>query len=128
MKRTPPVPARPWLAVLVLASLAPGCEDPLVEGRAPLIEDVRPAAAPPEVAVTLVGRRFGLRGDRDRVWLGGVELAVESWTDTAVLVRVPARPPGLADLVVRSGPWVSAPYPFEVLAPMAPDDVGDIIP
>lgn len=113
---------------LLAALLASACEDPLPDARAPHIEDVRPAAAPPDAPITLIGRRFGLRGDRDRIWLGGIELAVESWTDTSVLVRVPERPPGLADLVIRSGPWISAPYPFEVLAPTAPDDVGDIIP
>ena len=75
-----------------------------------------------------VGRRFGLRGDRDGVWLAGVEMPVESWTDVALLVRVPRAVAGVADVVVRSGPWVSAPYPFEVLASPADDGVGDIIP
>ncbi len=123
--------AGPLVALALCAGL--GCEDPYAAGRAPLIESVRPEPAPPGAAVTLVGRGFGLRGDRDRVWLGGVELAVESWTDTAVLVRLPARAPGLTTLVVRAGARVSAPYPFEIAAleavdggPM--DDVGDIIP
>lgn len=104
------------------------CEDPFLSGRAPLIEDVRPDRAAPGEAVTIVGRRFGLRGDRDRVWLGGVEMSVESWTDVALLVRVPPSSAGVADVVVRAGPRVSAPYPFEVLASPVDDGVGDIIP
>lgn len=114
-------------AFALLASLA-ACEDPDLDGRAPVIDDVRPAAAASGERVTLVGRRFGLRGERDRVFVGGVETPVESWTDTAVLVRLPARRPGLTELVVRAGPWVSPPHPFEVLAPGPDDGVGDIIP
>lgn len=94
-----------------------GCEDPFPVDRAPLIEDIRPPAAPPGAGVTIVGRGFGLRGERDRAWLGGLELEVESWTDTALFVRVPRRAPGLSEVVVRAGPRVSAPFPFEVVAP-----------
>lgn len=104
-----------------------GCEDPYDVGRAPHIDEVRPEPAIPGAMITLVGGNFGLRGERDRVWLGEAELAVESWTDRAVLVRLPHAEPGLSTLVLRAGARVSAPYPFEVVAPPA-DDVGDIIP
>ncbi len=111
---------------MALALLA--CEDPHVDGRAPIIDAVRPAAAAPGAAVTVVGRRFGLRGERDRVFVGGLDTTVESWTDSAVLVRVPTGVAGLTELVIRAGPWVSPPHPFEVLAPGPDDGVGDIIP
>lgn len=108
---------------LAVAALG-GCEDPYAYGRAPVIESVRPEPAPPGAPVTLVGRGFGLRGDRDRVWLGDVELEVESWSEAAVSVRLPEAPPGLTTLVVRAGARVSAPYPFEVLDPAAGADRG----
>lgn len=101
-----------------------GCEDPYEAERAPRIDAVRPEAATAGAAVTLIGAGFGLRGARDRVWLGDSELTVESWTDTAVLVRLPLRAPGLTTLVIRAGARVSAPYPFEIVAPMADGDGG----
>lgn len=118
------------------AALTVGCEDAYDAERAPHIDEVRPEPAPPGARITLVGGGFGLRGDRDRVWLGESELAVESWTDTAVLVRLPPREPGLSTLVIRAGARVSAPYPFEVVAPAAADDapragdggLGDAVP
>lgn len=120
--------ASPRHLALALALTLLACEDPHVDGRAPIIDEVRPAAAAPGAAVTLVGRRFGLRGERDRVFVGALEAPVESWTDSAVLVRVPTSVAGLTELVVRVGPWVSPPHPFEVLAPGPDDGVGDIIP
>lgn len=120
--------ASPRHLTLALALALPACEDPHVDGRAPVIDDVRPAAAAPGAVITVVGRRFGLRGERDRVFVGGLDTPVESWTDTAVLVRLPMRAAGLTELVIRAGPWVSPPHPFEVLAPGPDDGVGDIIP
>ncbi len=126
MQRTPaPRPPRSIRRIVRLlalgAALSTGCEDAYEAARAPRIDEVRPEPAPPGARITLVGSGFGLRGERDRVWLGESELAVESWTDTAVLVRLPVREPGLSTLVLRAGARVSAPYPFEVVAPAAAD-------
>ena len=96
------------------------CEDPYPDAPAPIIVEVRPAAAEAGRSITIIGRRFGLRSDRDQVSLGGDALEVESWTDTAVLARLPERAPGVADIVIRAGPFVSAPHPFEVLGSEAP--------
>lgn len=133
VQRTPSRSSAGPIVALALCAALGGCEDAYEAGRAPVIESVRPEPAPPGAPVTLLGRGFGLRGERDRVWLDGVELAVESWTETAVLVRLPERAPGSSTLVVRSGALVSAPYPFELIARFAldggpADDVGDIIP
>jgi len=103
------------LPILLALALGPGCEDAYEADRAPSILEIRPPSAPVGRTITLVGERFGLRGDRDGVWMAGLELPVESWTDTAVLVRVPQRGPGLADVVIRAGALVSAPHLFEVL-------------
>lgn len=125
--RRPRAPSTgPWsLALAALLSVAGvGCEDPYVDDRAPRIEAVRPESAPAGARVTLLGTGFGLRGDRDGVWLGDVELDVESWSDRAVLVRLPEREPGLTTVVVRAGARVSAPYPFEVAEPPSMGDGG----
>lgn len=100
----------------LLALLAPACEDAWPDGRAPVIEQTRPERARAGQQVTLIGRNFGLRGDGDRVWLGGVEAPVEQWSDRALLVRVPAAAGrGVRDFVVRTGALVSRPFPFEIL-------------
>ncbi|MCA9539363.1 MAG: IPT/TIG domain-containing protein [Myxococcales bacterium] len=112
-----------WLWVAV-----PGCEDAQPEPTAPQIDAVRPAAAPAGAQVTVLGRRFGLRGPRDRAYLAGSEAVVESWSDEALLLRIPERAPGVADLVVRAGAQVSAPYLFEVLAPALENGVGVVSP
>ena len=67
---------------------------------------------------------FGVGGAQDRVWLGGAEAFVESWTDRALLVRVPpVRARGWFDFVIRSGHRVGPPYPFEV-RPEPPADAA----
>ena len=106
-----------------------GCADPIADPRAPIIEAIRPSAAMAGSPVTVIGRNFGVQGDRDRIFLGGVELSVESWSDRSVLVRVPsAQPPGIFDLVIRSEARVSAPALFEVLSEQVDIDVGNVAP
>ncbi len=84
--------------------------------------------------VALVGQRFGIGGPRDGVWIGGKKIPVESWSDGVVLLRVPPRIHGVTFVVIRSGPWVSAPRSFEVLPTIRGTDgpgdaiVGDIAP
>lgn len=86
--------------------------------RRPLIDEARPAEAPPGAQVTLLGHNFGLLGDEDGLWLGGVEVPVESWSDREVFIRIPdGAGVGLRDLVMRSGPWISPPHTFEILPP-----------
>ncbi len=122
---------------LLLAAALPwgvACSaDDAEPGRAPVIEDARPAAARPGQRVTLVGRNFGLPGPLDRVTLGGADVAVESWADRALLVTVPALGPGVFDFVVRNGDRVSGPLPFEVrgaadAGPTVDLGVGDVAP
>ncbi len=101
--------------ICAAAALVAGCfDDARSVGRAPVIEEARPAAARPGQRVTLIGLNFGLPGPADGVTLGGAPARVESWADRAVLVTVPAMQPGTFDLVVRNGDRVSAPLPFEV--------------
>lgn len=107
-----------WGAALGALSLglATACEDAFpADGSAPRIDAVRPSSAPPGAAVTVIGINFGLRGPDDRVLLAGADMAVESWTDTAVLARVPADArSGSRPLVMRAGAWVSRPWMFQV--------------
>ena len=111
--------------LLALAAAAWGCDDGDEVGeaqRAPVVRAVRPERAPGGAPITLLGVRFGLPGPRDAVFLAGTPLAVESWTDAAVLVRLPAGAgPGVFDLVVRSGGYTSAPFAYEVLSPDRPE-------
>lgn len=106
-----------------------GCADPIPDPRAPIIEAIRPPAAMAGSPVTVIGRNFGVQGDRDLIFLGGVELSVESWSDRSVLVRVPpAQPSGVFDFVIRSEARISAPAPFEVLSEQVDMNVGDVAP
>jgi hypothetical protein len=107
-----------WGAALgaISLTLTAACEDAFpADGSAPRIDAVRPSTAPPGAAVTVIGINFGLRGPDDRVLLAGADMAVESWTDTAVLARVPADArSGSRPLVMRAGAWVSRPWVFRV--------------
>lgn len=112
-------------AALVLIAVL-GCDESPTDPRAPIIDDIRPAAAAVGEQIALVGRRFGLGGPRDGVWVGGKKITVESWSDGVVLLQVPPRVHGVTYIVMRSGPWVSAPRSFEVLpAFRGTDDLGD---
>lgn len=95
------------------------CDEIVDETRAPVIEAARPEAARPGQRVTLVGRNFGLRGERDLVVLGGREVEVDGWADRVLEVRVPPEAePGVFDFVIRTAEQVSRPLPFEVLPPL----------
>lgn len=104
------------IAPILLLLTALGCEDAFEPGpRAPVIREARPAAAAAGQRVTLVGAGFGVQGELDRIWLGGNPVAVESWTDTALLVTVPPTVGrGVFDFVIRAGAKVGPPFPFEV--------------
>ncbi len=107
---------RALCSLLWTAAALGGCEDAFDPGpRAPVIEAARPATAAPGAQVTLIGRNFGVQGELDRVWLAGNDVAVESWTDTAVLVTVPGTVRrGVFDFVIRTDARVSRPFAFEV--------------
>lgn len=113
--------------LLLLGVLSVACDDAPADVRAPIIESVRPlAGARPGVPLTVLGRNFGLRGPEDRLTYGGRDLQVESWGDRELLLRMPDDiGPGVGQLVVRSGARVSAPFLYEVLAPLDAGDGGD---
>lgn len=115
-----------WITPLLLCVGLLGCEDAFDPGpRAPVIDEARPATAQSGQRVTLLGRGFGVQGELDRVWLGGNPVAVESWTDRALLVTVPPTVGrGVFDFVVRAGAQVGPPFPFEVRRPEE-TDAGD---
>ncbi len=125
---------RPILYACLIALSSPGCAEDAPHPRAPVIDDLRPAAAEAGAEVAIVGRRVGIGVPRDGVWMGGKNIPVESWSDGLVLLRVPPRIHGVTFVVIRSGPWVSAPRSFEVLPTIRGTDgpgdahVGDLAP
>ena len=115
------------LIMLGIAVWLPACEDEfaITSKVGPLIEATRPERAGVGSEVTLIGRNFGVQGDRDGVWLAGVPVPVESWRDRELLVRIPASAGrGFGDFVVRSGAQVSAPLTFEVLRASPAEDAA----
>lgn len=108
-----------------------GCEDDLAWGPAPLIEAIRPPVAAPGGTITLVGRRFGLQGPLDAVYLGGQEARIASWADRAIRVQVPEDGRrGQLEVVVKTEGLVSRPVPFEIVSLEAADggDPADLGP
>lgn len=62
----------------------------------PVITSIAPASGAPGTRVTIEGRNFGTAAANGQVAFAGVVAAVETWTDTEILVTVPAG--------ARSGP------------------------
>lgn len=92
-----------------------GYEDPQ-DLQAPVIEEVRPDKALAGTTVNLLGRNFGLPGERDRLWLGGVELTVRVWQPDLMIVDLPFElRAGQQDFVIRSGGRVSAPWAYRII-------------
>lgn len=92
------------------------CSDDLDDGIAPLIEEVRPAIAAPGGTITLVGRRFGLQGPFDAVYLGGAEAEISTWDDRSIRLVVPDDGRiGQLDVVVKTEGLISRPVPFEIV-------------
>lgn len=109
-----PGPAR----LLLAAALTLGCSDALDGGQAPVVDALRPARAAPGGSVTLVGRRFGLQGPLDAVYLGGTPATVEDWDDRAIRLAVPADGRhGQVAVVVKTEGLISAPVWLEIVDP-----------
>ena len=111
------------IGLLVLA----GCVDALDTPVAPVIDEIRPVAARPGGALTLIGRNFGRQGPSDMALMGGVEAEVLSWDDRSVRLRAPRDGRrGVVPVVIRTEGKISRAVDFEILsgAPPMSDDMG----
>lgn len=115
-------------SLLLIGLLAlPGCVDDLDPVAAPVIDEIRPTAAAPGGAVTIIGRNFGAQGPFDDAFMGGVAAEVLRWDDRAIRLRAPQDGRrGVVPVVVRTEGHVSRPSAFEILpdAPGAGLDAG----
>lgn len=103
-------------AAVISGPLLGACSDDLDDGIAPLVEEIRPTVAAPGGTITLVGRRFGLQGPLDAVYLGGEPAEIATWTDRSIRVVVPDDGRrGQLGVVVKTEGLISRPVPFEIV-------------
>jgi hypothetical protein len=86
------------LSVLVLLVAAAGAQDP---GSEPFIGEVTPTKAPTVggISITLRGTNFGAVPGLVTVQ-GSTASDIDAWSDTLVVLRVPAGEPGFADIIL----------------------------
>lgn len=102
-----------------------------VDPQPPAITRVDPAAAAPGAPVTITGTDFGTTAGTVTFSIPGgasATAAITGWTATSIAVTVPPLQPfgsgGPLDVVVRAGTLASAPAPFLLLEPTAPEIAG----
>jgi hypothetical protein len=81
------------------------------------ITSVSPSSAAPSAQVTITGSGFGASQGTGQVWLGGAIAAVQSWSDSQIVVQVPQPIPGAAGSgaqVLQNGVLSTPPWPFTV--------------
>ena len=95
-----------------------GCETHPPSHPKPLIhiETIFPKSATPLDRVRLEGYGFGIEGEDDGIWISGIRVPIEYWTQTTIDFIVPDTLNSGAHIgVIRANNWVSPPFNLYIL-------------
>ncbi|WP_353070120.1 IPT/TIG domain-containing protein [Tunturibacter empetritectus] len=97
-------------------------------GSSVQITGVTPNPAPAGTPVTIVGSGFGAAQGNGVVIIGGIQASASSWSDTAIVVTVPAGAASNGVTQVFQNGFPSNPFPYSIGPLIGPTIIGLSLP